>query len=101
MNINSSRYSHLGRPEGVGEDASLLTNEQVEILEDQIQKNKLRIGEQVSFIDRLVNIEGYSKNHPKVEVIRVYMQILMDENNTFRQNLWCHWLTLETTSFYY
>ena len=87
-----NRLKHLGRPDGIWEENSLLTPEQVKILEDQIRKNKERIDQQVALLDRLVNIEHYRKNHPKVMVIRSHMQLLMEENNTFRKTLWSHWL---------
>ena len=101
MGFNRLRFYNLGRPEGLREEDFLLTPEQVEILEEQIRKNKDRIDHYVALIDRLVNIESYPKDHPKAQYIRQRMQILMSENNTFRQNLWRHWLLAETPAFNY
>ena len=98
MQINRARFLNLGRPQGLREEDFLLTPEQVEILEEQIRKNTDRIGEFVAALDRLVNLEGFSANHPRVERIRARMELLMDENNTFRQNLWRYWLLIDNSA---
>lgn len=101
MPINRARFLNLGCPEGLREEDFLLTPEQVEILEEQIRKNTERIGEYVAALDRFVNVEGFPANHPRVERIRARMELLMAENNTFRQNLWHYWLLTETEEFAY
>ena len=95
------RLSNLGEPHGVRNILSGLSKEDVYILEDQIRKNKERIEELVNLLDRLVNIEHYQKNHPKVSTIRGHMGLLMSENNTFRQNLWNCWLQLDSVTHHY
>jgi len=96
-----NRLHNLGKPEGLREEELNLTPEQVEILEEQIRKNKGRIDELVHLVDRLVNIERYGSRHPKVMTIRSHMSLLMSENNTFRQNLWSSWLRSDSAARYY
>jgi len=95
------RLSNLGEPHGVRDIFPHLSTEDACILEDQIRKNKERIEELVHLIDRLVNIEHYQRNHPKVSTIRCHMGLLMSENNTFRQNLWNCWLQLDSVTRHY
>ncbi len=99
MKINQDRFFNLGRMPDLNEEDFFLTSREAEILKDQIDKNKKRIAEFVALIDRLVNIESYPASHPKVEYFRKRMELLMDENNTFRQNLWLYWLTNDKVSF--
>ena len=95
------QLSNLGEPHGVRDVFSELSTEDACILENQIRKNKERIEELVNLLDRLVNIEHYQKNHPKVSTIRGHMGLLMSENNTFRQNLWNCWLRLDSATYHY
>jgi len=100
MNFRN-RFENLGVPEGLREEDFLLTPEQVEILEEQIRKNKERVDEVVMILDRLVNIEGYPSHDMRIQKIREQMNLLMEENNTFRQNLWSYWLSSETLGIKY
>jgi len=100
MNFRN-RFENLGAPEGLREEDFLLTPEQVEILEEQIRKNKERVDEVVTILDRLVNIEGYPSHDMRIQKIREQMNLLMEENNTFRQNLWSYWLSSETLGIKY
>jgi len=95
------RMANLGEPSGVRDVFSHLSKEDACILEDQIRKNKKRTEDFIHLLDRLVNIEHYQKNHPKVSTIRGHMGLLMSENNTFRQNLWNYWLQLDSVPHHY
>lgn len=99
MKINRLRFFNLGKPDGLREEDFILTPEQAEILEEQIRKNKERIEDYVALLDRLVNVEGYPPNHAKVKFVREKMDLLMEENNTFRQNFWRYWLMTENTAY--
>jgi len=98
---------HLGRPRVLGiaglsyKGEALLTSDELEILEDQIQKNKERVSEYVNSIDRLVNIEHFPSGHGRVRDLRERMLLLMEENNTFRRTLWHHWLLAESPNLTY
>jgi hypothetical protein len=98
---------HLGRPRFLGKlildgkQEALLTPEQADILQEQIQKNRERVDQYVALIDRLVNIEGFSPTHDRVESLRQRLFLLMEENNTFRKTLWHHWLLLEAPNLAY
>ena len=99
-------YDHLGRPRNLGKPAlpyreALLEPDSLDILQEQIQKNKERVGEYVAAIDRLVNIEHFPSTHERVQGLRDQMLLLMEENNTFRKTLWHHWLLSESPNLSY
>ena len=96
-----NRLKFLGKIEGLHFEESRLEPDQVEIVEDQIKKNKDHVDEYVSLIDRLVNIEHFPSNHEKVHHLRERMTLLMEENNTFRRVLWNHWLLSEAPNLAY
>ncbi len=100
-------YDHLGRPRNLGKPAlpyreeSPLEPDSLDILQEQIRKNKERVGEYVASIDRLVNIEHFSSMHERVRGLRGRMLLLMEENNIFRKTLWHHWLLAEAPDLNY
>ena len=95
------RLKFLGKIEGLYFKETQLDSDHVEILEDQIKKNKDHVDEYVSLIDRLVNIERFPSTHEKVHQLRERMALLMEENNTFRRVLWNHWLLSEAPNLAY
>lgn len=67
-----------------------LTSEEKKILKHQIRKNSQTVHEFVMRLDLLVNKERYPKNEDFIRKIRDQLEILMAENDTFRQVLWRH-----------
>ena len=68
-----------------------LTREEVRILRWQIRDNTRLVGEYVYRLDLLVNKERYPKRAIFIEKIRRRLELLMEENDTFRKVLWKHY----------
>ena len=87
---------HLGfeLPERTSEvlahDSPDLTRGEVKILKDQIRKNSILIDETIGRLDLLVNKERYPPRAVFIEKIRLRLNVLMEENDTFRAVLWRH-----------
>ena len=75
-------------------DSPDLTGEEIRILKVQISKNSEKVGEYVSRLDLLVNKERYPHKAVFIEKIRRRLELLMEENDTFRKVLWRHYQTL-------
>ncbi len=71
-------------------ESSSLTSEEVRILKQQIRKNAVLIDEYVDRLDLFVNKEKYPRRAVFIEKIRRRLELLMEENDTFRQVLWTH-----------
>lgn len=69
-----------------------LTPEEIKILRRQITRNSMFINEHVSRLDLLVNKERYPRRAIFIEKIRRRLELLMEENDTFRKTLWKHYL---------
>ena len=67
-----------------------LTKEETRILKQQIRKNADLIGTYVSRLDLLVNKERYPHRAAFIQKIRLRLELLMEENDTFRKVLWKH-----------
>ena len=67
-----------------------LTHEEIRILKEQIRKNSGLIDNYVDRLDLLVNKEKHPGREVFVKKIRCRLELLMDENNTFREVLWKH-----------
>jgi hypothetical protein len=67
-----------------------LTAHEIRILKDQILKNGRVIAEYLSRLDLLVNKERYPQKAEFLGKIREKLNLLMDENDTFREVLWKH-----------
>lgn len=65
-----------------------LTQEEIRILRRQIRRNGVMIDQYVIRLELLVNKERYPPEAPFVEKIRQGLDILMEENDTFRKVLW-------------
>jgi len=76
-------------------DSTLLTDAEHAIIKEQIAKNARTIDIYMDRIDLFVNQEGYPKQERFIEKLRKRMELLMAENNTFREVLWQHWLAAE------
>lgn len=72
-----------------------LTTEEIRILKEQIRKNSFLINEYVGRLDLLVNRERYPGHAAFILKIRRRLEILMEENDTFRKVLWKHYQTIE------
>ena len=77
-----------------------LTSEERRILKAQISKNSRVIADYIERLDLLVNKERYPRNAAFIQKIRVRLDLLMEENDTFRGVLWKqyqmeHWAPLK------
>jgi len=72
-------------------ESDSLTREETRILQRQIRKNSELINDFVSRLDLLVNKERYPKKAVFIEKIRRRLELLMEENDTFRKVLWRHY----------
>ena len=72
-------------------EASDLTSEEVRILKKQIRSNSEAINVLVDRLDLLVNKEKYPHREDFINKIRDKLEILMEENDTFRKVLQKHY----------
>ena len=70
-----------------------LTSEETRILKQQIRSNTRLVEEYVMRLDLLVNKERYPRGAIFIEKIRRRLELLMEENDTFRKVLWKHYQT--------
>lgn len=68
-----------------------LTQEEIRILKEQIRRNSLLINDFVSKLELFVNKERYPSRAVFIQKIRRRLELLMEENDTFRQVLWKHY----------
>lgn len=68
-----------------------LTDEEQSILKKQIRRNTLLIEQFVSRLDLLLNKEKYPRKAEFIGKIRSRLDLLMEENDTFRKVLWKHY----------
>lgn len=69
---------------------SALTSNQEKIIREQIQKNSKVIDWIIFKIDLLMNKEGHGKDSKVVLALQEKLDILMEENDTFRKVFWKH-----------
>ena len=70
-----------------------LTSEEVRILKRQIRSNTRLVEEYVMRLDLFVNKERYPRGAVFIVKIRRRLELLMEENDTFRKVLWKHYQT--------
>lgn len=70
------------------EQALRLTEKESEILRVQIRKNSRLIHDYLMRIDLLVNKEKYPQDAVFIKKLRRRLELLMDENDTFRKVVW-------------
>ena len=75
-----------------------LTREEKRILKDQIRKNSALIDNYIDRLDLLVNKERHPAKEVFVGKIRMRLNVLMEENNTFREVLWKHFQKQDLSS---
>ncbi|MCB9799533.1 MAG: hypothetical protein H6757_02100 [Candidatus Omnitrophica bacterium] len=68
-----------------------LTPEETRILKRQIRRNSITINEMVARLDLLVNKEKYPHREDFINKLRDRLEVLMDENDTFRRVLQHHY----------
>ncbi len=73
------------------ETSPRLTTAEFKILKDQIRRNTALIDTCVDRLDLFVNKERYPKGEPFLEKMRRRLNLLMEENDTFRKVLWEHY----------
>lgn len=90
MNIHSNRFFIK-----VCETGQLLTPQEEKIIFSQIRKNTQVIDDYIARLDLIINKEGHEKHEEFVNQIRARLDILMQENDTFRQVYWHHFQLAE------
>ena len=70
-----------------------LSSEEIKILQRQIRSNGGMIDQYVYKLDLLVNKERYPGQAVFIQKIRRRLELLMEENDTFRKVLWKHYRT--------
>ncbi len=68
-----------------------LTSEEIKILRKQIRQNSVLIDEHVDRLELFVNKERYPPKAVFLQKIRRRLELLMEENDTFRKVLWRHY----------
>ena len=68
-----------------------LTSGETGILKRQIRDNARVVDQYVARLDLLVNKERYPHRAIFIEKIRRRLELLMEENDTFRKVLWKHY----------
>ena len=71
-------------------EAGNLTPEEFRILRAQIQKNSVIIDDHISRLELFVNKEKYPPGETFLHRIRKRLELLMEENDTFRKVVWRH-----------
>lgn len=71
-------------------ESPALTSEEMRILKQQIRKNAVLIDDYVDRLDLFVNKEKYPRRAVFIQKMRRRLELLMEENDTFRQVLWTH-----------
>lgn len=72
-----------------------LTPEELRILKQQIRRNAVMIDNYIDRLDLLVNKERYPHRAFFLERLRKRLDLLMEENDTFRSVLWKHFQQME------
>lgn len=70
------------------EQSPRLTEKETEILRAQIRRNSKTAHEYLLRLDLLLNKEKYPQNAVFIKKLRRKLELLMDENDTFRKVLW-------------
>lgn len=65
-----------------------LTDEEGRILKTQIRKNNGLIGDYIHRLDLFLNQERYPQNAVFIQKMRRRLDLLIEENDTFRKVLW-------------
>ncbi len=85
---------HLGHDLPVKEartldcDSPTFTSEETRIIKNQIRKNMAVIDLHIRRIDLFVNYERHMSRAGLIEQLHERLEILMEENDTFRKVLW-------------
>ncbi len=70
------------------EQSPRLTEKEADIIRAQIRRNSKAAHEYLLRLDLLLNKEKYPQNAVFIKKIRRRLELLMDENDTFRKVLW-------------
>ena len=85
---------HVGHELPVKEERALdceapaFTSEETRIIKNQIRKNMAVIDLHIRRIDLFVNHERHASRAGLIEQLHERLEILMEENDTFRKALW-------------
>ena len=69
-------------------DVSAFTPEEIRIVKKQIRRNMRVIDEHIRRIDLFVNHECHVSRAGLIAELRDRLEVLMEENDTFRKSLW-------------
>ena len=95
---------HLGfelpvpQPAVLDHESADLTREEIKILKRQIRANAQLVDQFVYRLELLVNKERYPRGAVFIQKIRRRLELLMEENDTFRKVLWKHFQTQDLLS---
>ena len=82
-------------PEVLDHESHDLTSAEIKILKKQILSNTVSINEYVDRLELFILKERYPYRAVFIEKIRRRLELLMEENDTFRKVLWKHYLKEE------
>ena len=82
-------------PQTLNHEVPELTNKETEIICDQIRKNSRLVEVYLQRLDLLVNKEKYPQAAIFIKKMRRRMELLIEENDTFRKVLWKHYQVAE------
>ena len=80
-------------------EVSDLTQEEIRIVKSQIRKNANLIDQYVDRLELFVLKERYPSRAIFIQKIRRRLELLMEENDTFRKVLWKHYQTQDMIRF--
>ncbi len=69
-------------------DTAAFTPEETRIVKKQIRRNMAVIDEHIRRIDLFVNHERHASRAGLIAQLRERLEVLMEENDTFRKSLW-------------
>ncbi|HTL47703.1 MAG TPA: hypothetical protein VL688_06535 [Verrucomicrobiae bacterium] len=78
------------------ETLAVLTDHETDIIKNQIRQNSRLIDDYLKRLDLFVNKERYPAKAAFLAKMRRKLDLLMEENDTFRQVLWTHFQRSET-----
>lgn len=79
-------------------DSAEMTQEEIRIIKKQIRRNSQQVDQFVDRLTLLVLKERYPAQAVFIQKIRRRLELLMEENDTFRQVLWKHYQKQEILS---
>lgn len=82
-------------PQTLDHQVPELTHREKDIIKEQIRKNSRLIAAYLERLDLLINKEKYPQDAVFIQKMRRQLDLLIEENDTFRKVLWKHYQTVE------